>query len=100
MAKNDLLLIIVAAVLAIFLPIFMMPIIYPAFQIFLPEGNVILTPTIRITATILMSVIDYGISYILIYHTVKRRRIWFNIICYILTLLWCIVMGMLWYLAI
>ena len=97
---DDGLLIIVASVLAIFAPLFLMAIIYPAFQFFLPEGNIVLTPPLRITATILMSIIDYGIAYIVIYHSSKRKKILFNVGCYTLTLLWSIFIGFMWYMTI
>lgn len=98
--KNDILLTLVAILVAIFAPLFLMGIIYPTFQVFLPEGNVILTPNLRITATILMSIVDFGMAYLLIYHTAKRKKIVFNVVCYILTLLWCIFMGVMWYIAV
>lgn len=90
----------IAVLIAIFSPIFIMPLIYPAFQAFLPEGNIVLTPPLRITATCIMSVIDYGLSYIAIYHTPFRKKLWFIFLTYILTLLWCIAMGVLWYISI
>ncbi len=99
MKNTDYFLVMIAAGAAIFSPLILTMIIYPAFQVFLPEGRIILTPPLRITATIVMSIIDYAIAYIPIYHSALRRRVWFNVICYILTLLWCCFMGLLWYFA-
>lgn len=98
-SKNDFILIFIAALIAIITPLFIMPIIYPAFQVFLPEGNIVLTSSLRITATLIMSMIDYGLAYIAIYHTLKRKKLLFNFICYFLTLIWNIIMGMMWYLS-
>lgn len=93
-------LIVIAIIIALVVPIFLMGIIYPAFQIFLSEGNIVLTPFLRLTATIVMAIIDYGIAYIPIYYSDKRKHIGFNVICFILTLLWCMALGLLWYLSI
>ena len=100
MKQSDAGLIVVAVLIAIFSPIFIMPLIYPAFQAFLPEGNIVLTPSLRITATLIMSVIDYGLSYISIYHTSYRNKVFFNIIFYIMIILWCVAMGVLWYIVV
>lgn len=97
---DNILLIITAIIIAIIMPFYLMNVIYPLFQIFLPEGNIILTPPLRITATIIMGIIDYGLAYIPIYYTNKRKSIWFNLVCFILTMLWCMAVGVLWYIAI
>ena len=100
MKQSNAVLIVVAVLIAIFSPIFIMPLIYPAFQAFLPEGNIVLTPFLRITATLIMSVIDYGLAYISIYHTSYRNKALFNVIFYIMIILWCVAMGVLWYIAV
>ncbi len=87
----------VAAVVAIMLPLLLAPLIYPAFQVFLTTGNIVLTPKLRIIATILMSIVDYGVAYIFIYHTPKRKKLWFNGISFILTFLLFVFWGYLWY---
>lgn len=96
---DNIFLIIAAIIVAIIMPFFLMNIIYPAFQIFLPKGNIILTSPLRITATIILGIIDYGLAYIPIYYSNKRKCGWFNLVCFILTLLWCLVVGVLWYIA-
>ena len=70
---DDTLLIIVAIIVAVVLPFVLTSVIYPFFQIFLPEGNIVLTPSLRIVATILMGIIDYGLAYIPIYYSNKRK---------------------------
>ncbi len=87
----------VAVVVAIVMPLLLSNLIYPAFQVFLPSGNIVLTPTLRVIATILMSVVDYGIAYIFIYQTLKRKKILFNTVCFALTFLLCVFWGYLWY---
>lgn len=100
MKRSDTVLIVVAVLIAILSPFFIMPLIYPTFQVFLPDGNIVLTPPLRITATLIMSVIDYGMSYIAIYHTSYKKRKLLNVMFYIMNLLWCAAMGALWYLAV
>lgn len=97
---DNILLIIAAIIVAIIMPFFIMNIIYPASQLFLPEGNIILTPLLRITATIIMGIIDYGLAYIPLYFSNKRKCGWFNFICFTLTMLWCLAVGVLYIAAI
>lgn len=97
--KTDLFLITIAVAVALVSPIFLSGIIYPAAQVFLPEGRIILTPPLRIAATLIMSLVVYGLAYIAIYFTDRRRKVRFNVVCYILTLMWCLFIGAIWYIA-
>ena len=99
MKIKNILFIIGAVVIALVMPFFIMQVIYPAFKIFLPEGNNILTPSLRIMATVIMGIIDYGIAYIPIYYSNKGKSRCFNLVCFVLTLIWCAVVGVLWYIA-
>lgn len=93
-------LILAAIAISIFLPGFITPFIYPAFQVFLPPGRIILTPALRIIATICMSIITYGVVFIFLRRTNVGRKIWFNILYYFLILFYCCFWGLLWLLAV
>ena len=85
-----------AVLIALIAPLPLMHIIYPAFQIFLPAGRVYLTPTLRVIATILLGIVTYALAYIPIYFTSKRKKKVFNIVCFVLTLLYCCLCGLIW----
>lgn len=97
---RDQLLITFAALIALFVPFMIMGEVYPFFQLFLPEGNIVIPPGLRIFATIVMAAMDYGIAYLAIHFTSKRYDKPFIMITVGLTFLWNIFVGMLWYLSI
>ena len=92
-------LLVAAIYIAAISPLWLMSFIYPVFQVFLPEGNIVLTPALRITATILIGIIDYGLAYIPLYFSSRRKKVWFNIVFFSLTMLWCIFGGVFWYIV-
>ena len=100
MSKSDYLYLLCAVCIALITPILLTSFIYPAFQVFLPEGNIILTPPLRVVATILMAVISYALAYIAIYRTSKRNKVLFNLISFLLTILWNIFIGIIWWIAV
>ena len=93
-------LIFAALAITIILPVIITPFMYPAFQVFLPPGRIILTPALRIIATICMSIFTYSIVFFLLRGTNKGRKIWFNILYYFLTLFYCCFLGLSWLLAV
>jgi hypothetical protein len=92
-------LIIVAVIIALVAPLFLMPFVYRIAQLFLPEGTLLLTAPLRIVATIIIAVVAYGIAYIPIRFTTKRKKPVFNAVCFVLTALWSIVLAMMWYIS-
>lgn len=98
MKRKDYILIVVAAIIALVAPTFFLArLIYPAFKIF---GSNYLMPVTRIVATILMAVVDYALAYIFIYKTPKRKKILFNSVAFLLTFLWNVAIGVLWWITI
>lgn len=97
MKKKDYLFIMFAVIIALIAPFFLMGIIYPCGKVFLPPGNIVLTPPIRIFCTIVMAILDYSLAYIFIYKTAKARKKIFNITCFSLTILWNFFVGFFWY---
>ena len=97
MKKKDYLFIILAVIIAIIAPFFLMGIIYPCGKVFLPPGNIVLTFPIRFFCTIVMAVIDYSLAYVFIHKTPKSEKKLFNITCFSLTFLWNFFIGFIWY---
>ena len=93
--------IVIAAIIAIVLPLALCKFIYPAAQIFLPEGNIVLTPLIRITCTIIMAIIDYVVAGFILIKYCKEwfGKVWPHLITGMLTFIWNVCVGVLWYIV-
>lgn len=92
-----------AAAIALIVPLFLCPIVYPAAKILLPEGCIILTPTIRISATALIAAVDYALTGVFLIKECPdwfKKKKWPHFITGYLTFLWCGFVGFLWYLII
>lgn len=92
--------IVVAPIMVLILPFFLEAFIYPAFQVFLPYGNIVLTPLLRVLATLVIAALTY-LAVILVLHkggwaetTLSKIILAFIICCY------CFFCGFLWYIAV
>lgn len=97
--QKDTILIIGAILVTLFAPLFLAKILFPLGKLFLPEGNIILTPSVRILCTLFMAIIDYILAYALIFHTKKRTKLFFNTIFFLFTILWNVFISIIWYLT-
>lgn len=89
-----------AVIVAIAAPFSLMVIVYPTGQLFLPAGNIILTPVIRTVCTLVMSILDYSLAYLFIKNTMKRKNTVYKSIFYCLTLFWNAIVGIVWYIIV
>ena len=89
-----------ATLIALVAPLLLMAIVYPIGQLFLPQGNIVLTLTIRVICTTVVTIIDYALTYRIMKVSTIQRGILFNIVCFLLILLWNIFIGILWYIII
>ena len=99
MRKKDYILIFVAFLVAFIAPIFLMSFVYSIGQLFLPEGNIVLTPALRITCSWCVVIMDYALAYVFIWFTSKRKKVLFNAVFFVLTAFWNIFLALLWYLS-
>lgn len=91
-----------AALVALVLPCVLSPLVYPAAQVFLPEGNIILTPAMRVICTILIAIIDYFAAGFILIRWCKEwfTKIWPHVITGTLTFMWCIFIGVIWFISV
>lgn len=100
MKEKDFLFTLLAVLVALLMPCILACVIYPLGKLFLPDGNVVLTPPIRIICTIIMSIIDYVLFSLIINYTSKIHKRIFRVITFILIFIWNCFIGCIWYLAI
>lgn len=73
-----------ATLIALVAPLLLMAIVYPIGQLFLPQGNIVLTFTIRVICTTVVTIIDYALTYRIMKVSTIQRGILFNIVCFLL----------------
>ena len=50
----------------------------------------------RVVITVIVAIVTYSVSYALIRFTTFKKSIVFNVVCFILTFLWAVCMGIAW----
>lgn len=50
----------------------------------------------RVLITLFMAITTYSVAYLLIWFTILKKSIVFNVVCFILTFIWSIFMGIIW----
>ena len=86
-----------ATLIALVAPLLLMAIVYPIGQLFLPQGNIVLTLTIRVICTTVVTIVDYALTYRIIKVSTIQRGSLFYIVSSLLILLWNISIGAVWY---
>lgn len=89
-----------ATLIALVAPLLLMAIVYPIGQLFLPHGNIVLTLTIRVICATVVTLIDCALTYKIMKVSKIQKGILFNLVSFLLILLWNIFIGILWYIII
>lgn len=96
---KNLYLVFASIIVALLLPILLGGFLYESFQSFLPEGSIVLTPKLRITASIINFIVTDLVTILLLKRAGYWKELFFLVIAGTLVFLWVAFFAISWYIT-